>query len=149
MRSRSHTDRMYYCIKFCNNLDQASSVYDGVIQEHLTLLTASKHQWVKHDETQLPARPKALCVINKQLWCCCGDAGVVVLSGGLGTLRTIPPGDRGRINDVCELTGDKFAIATSTGLYLGDAGSRIFQTIASLLQLRVTDVPLAAKSNVL
>ena len=117
-----------------------------VIQNRLTLLAASKYQWVKQVETQLPARPKALRVINKQLWCCCGDAGVVVLSGGLGTLRTIPRGDRGRVNDVCELRGDKFASATSTGLYRGDAGSRVFQTIASVLQLHVINVPLAAKA---
>ena len=78
-------------------------------------------QWVKQAETELPGRPEGLRVINQQLWCCGGDAGIVIFDSELQQQRTIPAAKMGRVWDVAEMSnGDVIIAATSaenTGLY--------------------------------
>ena len=83
----------------------------------MTLKQASTKQWLKQAERQLSAWPEALRVINQQLWCCCGDAGVLVFDGKLQHQRTVPLGDIEYVRDVAEMSNGDVIIAASNGLY--------------------------------
>ena len=76
-------------------------------------------QWVKQAESQLPQRPRCLRVINQQLWCCCGDAGIVIFDSELQQQRTtcIPAAHMGSVWDVAEMSNGDVAIAAVNGLY--------------------------------
>ena len=74
-------------------------------------------QWVKQAEKKLPSRPEGLRVINQQLWCCCGDAGIVVFDSELQHQRTIPAADMGWVYDVAKMRNDDVIIAAHTGLF--------------------------------
>ena len=84
----------------------------------MTLKQASTRQWVKQAETKLPKWLRALRVINQQLWCCCGHAGIVVFDSELQQQRTIPAGDMSTVFDVAEMNnGDVVIAAARKGLY--------------------------------
>ena len=74
-------------------------------------------QWVKQAETPLPSSAWGLRVINQQLWCCCGKAGIVVFDSELQQQRTIPAGDMDDVYDVTEMSNGDVIIAAHIGLY--------------------------------
>ena len=89
----------------------------------MTLTQASMKQWVKQAEKKLPSKPQGLRVINQQLWCCCGKAGIVVFDSELQQQRTIPPADdMGDVYDVAEMSNGDVVIAASQGLYYRSNG---------------------------
>ena len=94
-----------------------------------------KYSWTKQTEVILPAEPRALRVINRQLWCCCRGAGIVIYDNELQLKRVIPRGDMGEINDVAELDRDDIIIATLQGLYhyLDDGGNFLKVELVRLL----------------
>ena len=79
-------------------------------------------QWVKQAETKLPPSPLCLRVINKQLWCCCGKAGIVVFDTEHQQQRAIPADDMGYVCDVAEMSNGDVVIAASQGLYYRSNG---------------------------
>ena len=79
-------------------------------------------QWVKQAATLLPQRPAGLRVINQQLWCCCGNAGIVVFDSELQQQRTIPAVDMGYVYDVAEMSNGDIVIAAENGLYHNSNG---------------------------
>ena len=85
----------------------------------MTLKQASTNQWVKQAEAKLPVEPepRRLRVINQQLWCCCGDAGIVVFDSELQQQRTVPAGDMGMVDDVAEMSNGDVIVAATNGLY--------------------------------
>ena len=82
----------------------------------MKLRDLSKKQWVKQAEQKIPSA-RCLRVINQQLWCCCHDAGVVVLDSHLQQQRTIPSGDMGEVMDVAEMSNGDILIAATKGLH--------------------------------
>ena len=74
-------------------------------------------QWVKQAATLLPQRPAGLRVINQQLWCCCGNAGIVIFDSELQQQRSLPAGDMLDMWDVTEMSNSDVVIAITTGLY--------------------------------
>ena len=68
--------------------------------------------------TQLPSETVdlRLRVINQQLWCCCGDAGIVVFDSELQQQRAIPAGEMGTVYDVAEMNNGDVVIAARNGL---------------------------------
>ena len=94
----------------------------------LTLKQASMKQWTKQSEKKLPSVPQGLRVISQQLWCCCGDAGIVIFDSELQQQRTIPADDDELdvVLDVAEMSNGDVVIAASNGLYAADVlGKRI------------------------
>ena len=83
----------------------------------MTLKQASTKQWVEQAETKLQAVSQGLRVINQQLWCCCGKAGIVVFGCELQQQRTIPAADMGYVRDVAEMSNGDVVIAAGAGLY--------------------------------
>ena len=61
--------------------------------------------------------PQDLRVINQQLWCCGGGAGIVVFDSELQQQRTIPAADMGLVYGVAEMRNGDVVIAASKGLY--------------------------------
>ena len=74
-------------------------------------------QWVKQAEKKLPSKPQGLRVINQQLWCCCGKAGIVVFDTEHQQQRAIPADDMGYVCDVAEMSNGDVVIATDNELY--------------------------------
>ena len=74
-------------------------------------------QWVKQAEKKLLTRPEGLRVINQQLWCCCGDAGITVFDSELQQQRNILADDMGGVYDVAEISNGDVVIAAPAGLY--------------------------------
>ena len=73
---------------------------------------------MKRADKELPAWPGSLRVINKQLWCCCRNAGIVVFYSELQQQRTIPAGDMKCVYDVAEMSNGEVIIAAGdNGLY--------------------------------
>ena len=85
--------------------------------EPMTLQQASTKQWVKQAEEKLPGWTTGLRVINEQLWCCCGDAGIVVFDSELQQQRTIPAADMRYVRDVAQMSNGDVVIAAGNGLY--------------------------------
>ena len=83
----------------------------------MTLEHVSVKQWVRQAEVTLPSETAGLRVINQQLWCCCGNAGVVVFDSELQQQRTIPAGEMAKVNDVAEMSKGDVVIAANKGLY--------------------------------
>ena len=83
----------------------------------MTLNQASTKQWLKEAMKRLPRWARVLSVINQQLWCCCGDAGIVVFDSELQQQRTIPAADMGDVWDVAETTNGDVVIAATNGLH--------------------------------
>ena len=84
----------------------------------MTLKQASLKQWTKTAENKLPPWHAGLRVINQQLWCCCGFAGIVVFDSELQQQRTVPRGDMDKLHDVAaEMSNGDVIIASGTGLY--------------------------------
>ena len=83
----------------------------------MTLKQASTKQWVKKAEEKLPGWPECLRVINEQLWCCCGDAGLVVFDSELQPQRSLLVGDMKCIRDVAQMSNGDVIIAAATGLF--------------------------------
>ena len=84
----------------------------------MTLRQASAKQWVKQAEEKLPVwSHQGLRVINQQLWCCCGDAGIVVFDSELQQQRTVPTGAMGWVCDVTVMSNGDIVIAADEGLY--------------------------------
>ena len=83
----------------------------------MTINQVSIGQWVKQAEKKLPQRSRGLRVINQQLWCCCGDAGIVVFDSELQQQRTIPAGDMRYVRDVAQMSNGDVVIAAGNGLY--------------------------------
>ena len=83
----------------------------------MTLKQASTKQWLEQAEGKLPGWPECLRVINEQLWCCCGDAGIVVFDSELQQQRTIPAGDMRYVRDVAQMSNGDVVIAAGNGLY--------------------------------
>ena len=75
------------------------------------------NQWVKQAEKQLTPLFTSLRVINQQLWCCCGIAGIVVFDSELQQQRTIPTADMGDVYDVAEMNNGDVVIAAENGVY--------------------------------
>ena len=73
-------------------------------------------------DTTLSSKPKTLRVINQQLWCCCGDAGIVIVDSELQQQRTIPAGDMDDVCDVAEMSNGDIVIAARAGLYHSSNG---------------------------
>ena len=73
-------------------------------------------------DTKLSSKPKTLRVINQQLWCCCGDAGIVIVDSELQQQRTIPAGDMDDVCDVAEMSNGDIIIAARAGLYHSSNG---------------------------
>ena len=91
----------------------------------LTLKQASMKQWTKQSEKKLPSVPQGLRVINQQLWCCCGDAGIVIFDSELQQQRTIPAADdMYNVYDVAEMSNGDVVIATHFGLHHSSNGER-------------------------
>ena len=88
----------------------------------MTFIDASMKQWAQRMQNDLPCDPQGLRVINQQLWCCCGDAGIVVFDSELQQQRTIPAGDMGDVRDVADMSNGDVVIATGRGLYHGRNG---------------------------
>ena len=79
-------------------------------------------QWVKQAESEMPPVFEGLRVINQQLWCCCGDVGIMVFDSELQQQRTIPAGGMGHVNDIAEMSNGDVIIAAENGLYLSSNG---------------------------
>ena len=94
------------------------------INASLTLKQASTKQWMKQAEKKPPEKVRSLRVINQQLWCCCGRAGIVVFDSELQQQRTIPAADMGIVCDVSEMSHADVVIATESGLYRVSNGKR-------------------------
>ena len=82
-------------------------------------------QWVKQSQGDLLALPRGLRVINQQLWCCCPDAGIVVLDRELQLLHLLLCDGMGQVHDVAEMSNEDIAIAASNGLFLADLTGRL------------------------
>ena len=80
---------------------------------------------MKCTETKLPSSPKALRVINEQLWCCSNKSGIIVFDGELQQQRVIPRGSMGEIHDVAVLSNGDLVVATLYGLYHTDVAGNI------------------------
>ena len=81
-------------------------------------------QWVKQAEEMLPSETAGLRVIKQQLWCCCGDAGIVIFDCELQQQqRTIPAADMGAVYDVAEMSNGDVLIAASNGLFHNSNGN--------------------------
>ena len=78
-----------------------------------------KKRWLQGNSTELPNNclPSALRVINQQLWCCCGEAGILVFDSELKRNRTIPAGNMGGVHDVAEMSNGDVVIAAGHGLF--------------------------------
>ena len=74
-------------------------------------------QWRKNEEKERPSNVEGLRVIHQQLWCCCGDAGIVVFDSELQQQRTTPADDMGNVWDVAEMSNGDVVIAAHNGLY--------------------------------
>ena len=83
----------------------------------MTLQQASAKQWVKQAEKKILKFSQTLHVINQQLWCCRGGAGIAIFDSELQRLHTIPSGGMGRVCDVAETTNGDVIIAATKWLY--------------------------------
>ena len=99
----------------------------------------SKVRWVRHAVQKLPSAPQALRVINEQLWCCCGAAGIVVFDSELGEQRTVAAADMGPFNDVAELSNGDVIIATDNWLYTKNSAGRHASCVKSPVSRAVKD----------
>ena len=80
---------------------------------------------MKCTETKLPSSPKALRVINEQLWCCSNKSGIIVFDGEPQQQRVIPRGSIGDVHDVAKLSNGDLVIASLYGLYHTDVTGNI------------------------
>ena len=88
----------------------------------MNLTQASTKKWVKQAEMELPIWSQSLRVIDQQLWCCCGDAGIVVFDSELRQLYNIQ-NDDDWVRDVAEINnGDVVMAKKRDGLYLNQNG---------------------------
>ena len=84
----------------------------------MTLEHVSAKQWVRQQVTELTSENPNLRVINQQLWCCCGNAEIVVFDSELQQQRTIPAAKMGYVFDAAEMSNGDVVIAADDGLYL-------------------------------
>ena len=82
----------------------------------MTLQQVRMKQWVKQAENRLPCT-HGMRVINQQLWCYCGDAGIVVFDSELQQQRTIPAAEMGGVYGVAEMSNGDVVIAAGNGLH--------------------------------
>ena len=82
----------------------------------MTFKKVSAKRWVKRAEKQLPAMPLVLLVSNQQLWCCCGDAGIVVFDNNFQQQRIVRA-CASYVYDVAEMSNGDVVIASADGLY--------------------------------
>ena len=83
----------------------------------MTLKQASMARWVKQTEKELTALLLAARVIDEQLWCCCGFAGIVIVDSELQQQRTLPAACMSYVFDVAKMSSGDVVIAASQGLY--------------------------------
>ena len=78
-------------------------------------------QWVRQTQTRLTSSwPRGLRVINEQLWCCCGDAGIVIVDSELQQQQqqlSMSSADMGNVYDVAEMSNGDVVIVAGNGLY--------------------------------
>ena len=78
-------------------------------------------QWVRQTQTRLTSSwPRGLRVINEQLWCCCGDAGIVIVDSELQQQQqqlSMSSADMGNVYDVAGMSNGDVVIVASNGLY--------------------------------
>ena len=79
----------------------------------------SHKTWSQRRRATLPGTPQSLRVINRQLWACCLDVGIVVFNSELQQQRVIQRDDV--VYDAVPMSSDggggDILVATSTGLY--------------------------------
>ena len=78
----------------------------------------SHKTWSQRRRATLPGTPQSLRVINRQLWACCLDVGIVVFNSELQQQRVIQRDDV--VYDAVPMTsgdGGDILVATSTGVY--------------------------------
>ena len=83
----------------------------------MTLKQAGMARWVKQTEKELTALLLAARVIDEQLWCCCGFAGIVIVDSELQQQRTLPAACMSYVFDVAKMSSGDVVIAASQGLY--------------------------------
>ena len=81
---------------------------------------------MKCAELKLPATPKALRVINDQLWCCCNKTGIVVFNAELQQQRVIQDINKDEVHDVAKMNNGDLVIATIADLYHTDDTGNTF-----------------------
>ena len=87
----------------------------------MTLEHVSAKQWVGQQLTELTSENLNLRVINQQLWCCCGNAGILVFDSELQQQQqqhTIPAAKMGYVFNAAEMSNGDVVIAADDGLYL-------------------------------
>ena len=83
----------------------------------MTLKQAGMARWVKQTEKELTALLLAARVIDEQLWCCCGFAGIVIVDSELQQQRTLPAACMSYVFDVAKMSTGDVVVAASQGLY--------------------------------
>ena len=87
----------------------------------MTLQQVRMKQWVKQAENRLPCT-HGMRVINQQLWCYCGDAGIVVFDSELQQQHTTPAAVMSEVFDGAEMSNGDVVIAACNGLYHSSNG---------------------------
>ena len=85
---------------------------------HQTLFAASQQQWVQQTEVRFSHSVSSLRVINQQLWCCCVEAGIMVLDhSDLRHLQNIQTGERKLDHDLAMMADGDVVRACGKGLF--------------------------------
>ena len=91
----------------------------------LTISGLREKRWIKSAQADLPqAGYGGLRVIKQQLWCCCGEAGIMVFDSALQKQRIIPVQAMKGVNDVAEISNGDVLIAAWQGIYHADASGK-------------------------
>ena len=68
----------------------------------------------------------SLRVIKKQLWCCCYNAGIVILDhSDLKPIATIPGGSMESVHDVAHAGNEDIVLVSSKGLFYASITGKI------------------------
>ena len=86
----------------------------------MSLTEAFRCKWVKEIEQDLPSKPRGLRVIDQQLWCCCGDAGINIIDTSRDLQRFVSSKRLGLVNDVAVMSNGDVIVASDNGLFRTD-----------------------------
>ena len=89
------------------------------LTDRVTLWYLSGKVWTKQAETTLKSGPpRSVSVLNQQLYCCYGGAGVMIFQNDLQHKISMPTWDVDSVLDLTETSNGDVIIATSEGLHM-------------------------------
>ena len=112
-----------FCDDIRTHFDMTELLPHSQVTENMTLWQASHEMWQISKQATIPSRqtPRALRIINKQLWCCLESDGFSVFNLDLypqPVMReTYDIDTYMRIKDVAQLSNGDVFFASSSGLY--------------------------------